>query len=77
MHTKNSSSSRFGLAALMAVATLLQVPAATAGLAEGYEAYVRGEYEIAYTELLAAAQAGDYNASYYLGLLYWDGNGVK
>ena len=76
MDTKNVSSSRIGLAAFVAVATLLQAPVATAGLAEGYEAYLRGEYEIARTELLAAAQAGDYNASYYLGLLYWDGNGV-
>ena len=76
MHTKNVSSSRFGLAAFMAVATMLQVPVVTAGLAEGYDAYARGEYEIAYTELLAAAQAGDYNAGYYLGLLYWDGYGV-
>lgn len=77
MDTKNVNSSRIGLAAFIAVATLLQVPVATAGLAEGYEAYLRGDYEIAYTELLAAAQAGDYNASYYLGLLYWDGNGVE
>ena len=77
MHTKNVSSSGIGLTAFIAVATLLQVPVVTAGLAEGYEAYVRGEYEIAYTELLPAAQAGDYNAAYYLGLLYWDGNGVE
>ncbi len=61
----------------MAVATLLQIPVVSAGLAEGYQAYARGEYEIAYPELLAAAQAGDYNAGYYLGLLYWDGHGVE
>ena len=77
MNTKSVSSSRIGLAAFIAVATLLQVRVVTAGLAEGYDAYVRGDYEIAYTELLAAARAGDVNASYYLGLLYWDGNGVE
>ncbi len=77
MDTKNLIRSRIGLATFVAIATLLQVPVVTAGLAEGYEAYLRGEYEIAHTELLAAAQAGDYNASYYLGLLYWDGNGVE
>ena len=77
MHTKNVSGSRIGLAALIAVATLSQAPVVTAGLAEGYKAYLRGEYEIAHAELLAAAQAGDVNASYYLGMLYWDGNGVE
>ena len=77
MHKENVNSSGIGLAAFIAVATLLQVPVVTAGLAEGYEAYVRGEYEIAYTELLPVAEAGDYNAGYYLGLLYWDGYGVE
>ena len=68
--------SYFGWYASIGGAIFLHIPAASAGLAEGYEAYVRGEYEIAFTELLPAAQAGDYIAGYYLGLLYWDGNGV-
>jgi len=77
MRMKKFGSRRFGLSALIAGVILLHTPIASSELAEGYEAYVRGEYEIAYTELLPAAQAGDYNAGYYLGLLYWDGNGVE
>jgi TPR repeat protein len=65
------------LPAVLGVSILLQGPIAAAGLAEGYTAYVSGEYEIAYTELLPVARAGDYNAGYYLGLLYWEGNGVE
>ncbi|MGI9259011.1 MAG: tetratricopeptide repeat protein [Gammaproteobacteria bacterium] len=49
---------------------------AQAGLAEGYAAYERGEFESAYAELLPVAEAGDVNAAYYLGLLYWEGQGV-
>lgn len=49
---------------------------AQAGLAEGYAAYERGEFDLAHSELLPVAEAGDVNASYYLGLLYWDGQGV-
>ncbi len=77
MHTKMVDGSDIRLAALTAVATLFQVPVVIAGLADGYEAYISGEYDIAYTELLPAAQAGDHNAAYYLGLLYWGGNGVE
>ena len=65
------------LPAVLGVAILLQGSIAVAGLAEGYRAYVRGEYQTAYTELLPVARAGDYNAGYYLGLLYWEGNGVE
>jgi hypothetical protein len=75
--TISFGSHRSGLSALIGGAILLQTPLASADLAEGYEAYVRGEYEIAYSELLPAAQAGDYIAGYYLGLLYWDGNGIE
>ena len=48
MHTKMVDGSDIRLAALTAVATLFQVPVLIAGLADGYEAYISGEYDIAY-----------------------------
>jgi TPR repeat protein len=50
---------------------------AQAGLAEGYAAYERGEFEMAHAELLPVAEAGDANAAYYLSLMFRDGRGVE
>jgi TPR repeat protein len=62
---------------ILCAVTILYGSLAAADLAEGYAAYARGDYELAHEEMLQVAQAGDYNASYYVGLLYWEGKGVE
>ncbi len=52
-------------------------PYAYAGLAEGYAAYERGDFEMAHAELLPVAEAGDANAAYYVSLMYSEGRGVE
>jgi len=51
--------------------------AAQAGLAEGYAAFSSGNYARAHEELASAAAAGDATAAYHVGLLYWEGRGVR
>jgi uncharacterized protein YbaP (TraB family)/TPR repeat protein len=43
----------------------------------GYEAYQRGDYAAAFAAWESAAQAGDRDAQYNLGVLYESGQGVK
>jgi TPR repeat protein len=76
MRRTSRSLKREGLLAASAALILAGAPLSYAGLAEGYAAYASGDYALAHGELLPAAQAGDYNAAYYLGLLYWNGQGV-
>lgn len=65
-------------AAVTAVAllSLVAVPAARAGYAEGVTAFGAGRHDVAAREFLAAAQAGDAESAYMLGRLYSMGSGV-
>lgn len=49
---------------------------AQADFQAGLDAYNRGAYEEAVPHLLRAAEAGDPEAQYYLGLIYGDGDAV-
>ena len=66
------------LTRLIPAAFLLLVPAmpAWADFASGQAAMHRGDYETAYREWLALAQAGEARAQFHLGVLYERGWGV-
>lgn len=49
---------------------------AGAEVARGWQAFLDGDYETALKELEPAAEAGDAQAQYYLGVLYDHGEGV-
>ena len=51
--------------------------AAWAGTAEGVRAYDRGQFALAAKELQPAAQAGDPEAQFHLGLMHDFGKGVQ
>ena len=72
-----ASRHRWTLTSLVIAAPLFFGSAAVGELAEGYDAYIKGDFEIAYREFLPIAQAGDRRAAYYLGLMHWDGKGVE
>ncbi len=45
--------------------------------AKGEEEYAKGNYEIAFNEFMEAAEKGDMNAQYNLGVMYEHGHGVE
>ncbi|HPF46303.1 MAG: sel1 repeat family protein [Alphaproteobacteria bacterium] len=58
------------------IATLFAATA-NADNAKGEEAYANGDYALALKEFSAAAEKGDMNAQYNLGVMYEHGNGVE
>jgi TPR repeat protein len=48
-----------------------------AGYEEGFEAASKGSYNTALVEFQIAAEKGDVRAQYSLGIMYFDGIGVK
>ncbi len=64
------------IAAAIGLALMFGAPPAQAGYQDGVAAYERGDYMRAFAELEAAAQAGNTDAQYYLGLMYANGQGV-
>ena len=62
--------------ALAAVLLVMLVGPAWAGFDEGVAAYVRGDYETAFREMLPLADQGDAAAQYNLGYMYEIGEGV-
>lgn len=77
MRSATSARSKLGWAASICVALSLHLSISSAALTDGYDAYLRGDYDTAFQEMMPIAQAGDSSAAYYLGLLYWEGNGVE
>lgn len=45
--------------------------------ATGEEAYASGDYDLAFQEFTKAAEQGDINAQYNLGVMYEHGHGVE
>jgi TPR repeat protein len=43
----------------------------------GRERYIEGDYDGAFDYLAKAAELGDLNAHYHLGLMYWNSQGVE
>jgi TPR repeat protein len=48
-----------------------------AGIEEGVQAYIKGEYDKAFAEFRPLAESGDRNAQYYMGFMIHHGYGVK
>lgn len=46
-------------------------------LGGGYQSYLKGDFEAAYTEWLPLAELGDVEAQYNLGVMYDEGAGVE
>jgi uncharacterized protein len=59
------------------VLALSMALAAHAGIDEGVQAYIAGDYAKAMDEFKPLAEKGDPNAQYYMGFLYHHGYGVK
>jgi len=74
--TLNVSRPRLCPAGLLPLALMLVAPV-QAGTEEGIAAFEAGDYERAYRELEPEAEAGDAEAQYYLGGMYWQGNGIE
>jgi len=55
--------------------TLIPIPL-YAGYKEGVAAYVRGDFKIALKKFKALAEKGDASAQFYLGVIFYEGNGV-
>lgn len=51
--------------------------AAQAGIEEGRQAYIAGEYDKAIAEFKPLAEKGDAKAQYFMGFLYHHGYGMK
>jgi TPR repeat protein len=51
--------------------------AAQAGIEEGQQAYIAGEYDKAIAEFKPLAEKGDAKAQYFMGFLYHHGYGMK
>lgn len=64
------------LSALMIAIFSLSVMSAYADNAKGETAYASGDYAVALSEFKKAAEAGDMNAQYNLGVMYEHGHGV-
>ena len=64
------------LGVLVVVLAALSMPA-SAGMVEAEQAYSQGDYQTAFTEYLAEAEAGNADAQYELAFLYFDGLGTK
>lgn len=67
----------FAVAALGAAIVGVAVAPARADLDSAREAAQRGDHETAFRELTPLADAGDIDAQYYLGGLYYKGEGVE
>jgi hypothetical protein len=65
------------IAAVTIFATLLLPYLIHAGYEEGFEAANKGLYQVARSEFHKAAVKGDARAQYSLGIMYFDGIGVK
>ena len=63
---------RFAMTLALACALTAQ-----AGIDEGVQAYIAGDYSKAMAEFKPMAEKGDANAQYYMGFLYHHGYGVK
>ena len=63
------------LAALVLALTCAASPV-LAGFDEGVTAYKAGDFTLAREEFLKTAEQGDAGAQYYLGLMYYNGQGV-
>lgn len=61
-------------AVILALATALT---AQAGVEEGVQAYIAGDYAKAMAEFKPLAEQGDANAQYYMGFMHHHGYGVK
>jgi len=64
------------LAAILILALGL-APVAQAGMEEGQQAYIAGEYDKAIAEFKPLAEQGDAKAQYFMGFLYHHGYGMK
>ena len=62
---------------MIAMIASLFASAAQADNAKGEEAYAKGDYTLAFQEFRKAAEEGDMNAQYNLGVMYEHGQGVK
>ncbi|MBT5073441.1 MAG: sel1 repeat family protein [Kordiimonadaceae bacterium] len=62
---------------LIAIFLSLSFQLANADNAKGEEAYEKGDYELALSEFIKAAEEEDMNAQYNLGVMYEHGHGVK
>ena len=64
---------------LVGVSLLLQscTPPTTQLLLQGKDAYQTQDYHTAYNKLLTAAKAGDHQAQYAVGYMYYYGIGVE
>ena len=59
----------------MALMVALAMPA-WAGIGEGYDAYVRGDYVAAFREWLPVAEAGSAEAQFNIAVMFQKGRGV-
>lgn len=64
------------LAAILALALGLAAQA-HAGIEEGVQAYIAGDYSKSFAEFRPLAEQGDPNAQYYMGFMIHHGYGVK
>ena len=62
---------------LLALTMLALAPAAHAGVQEGEQAYLEGNYKKALEEIRPEAEAGDPRAQYLMGVMYAHGKGVE
>ena len=64
------------LSAALLLTSALAALGARAGVDEGLTAYARGDFAAALQELTPAANGGNANAQFMLGMMYLDGRGV-
>lgn len=64
-------------AVLMTIVISLLATPSYADNAKGEAAYAEGNYEVAFKEFTKAAEDGDMNAQFNLGVMYEHGHGVK
>lgn len=62
---------------LFLILSLFQFSSAYAGVEDGVVAYKQGDYEVAYSEFEAPAEAGNPVAQYHLGMMFIGGLGVE
>ena len=58
------------------IAFVLALPVAAHDFQKGVKAYERGDYATALREFRLVAKQGDADAQFYLGLMYYEGQGV-
>jgi len=66
---------RFSVIVILVFTALISL--AHADNAKGEEAYADGNYELAFSEFTKAAEQGDMNAQFNLGVMYEEGHGVE